>query len=69
MAERRLASNLANKWHRPYSQMVNYVRMRMRIALARSNSLLIRGSRDREPSRPFVQSGSALVGSQTWTER
>ena len=68
MAEKRVASNLANQWHRPYSQMVNYVRMRMRIALARSNSLLIRGSRDREPKRPFIQSGSALAGRQTWEE-
>jgi len=68
MAEKRLASGLADKWQRPYSQMANYVRRRMRIAIARSNSLLIRGSRDREPHRPFVTSGAALSGRQTLEE-
>ena len=68
-AERRMAAYLAEKWHRPYSQMVHFVRLRMRMSIARSNSLLIRGSRDRMPSRPFIQSGSALNGGQTWTER
>jgi hypothetical protein len=69
MMEKRLASYLANKWHRPYPQMVPYVRLRIRMALARSMSLLIRGSRDREPARGFVQSGSALHVRQTWEER
>ena len=46
-AEKRLATHLASKWNRGYSQMVYYVRVRMAIAVVRANSLLIRGSRDR----------------------
>ena len=45
-AEKRLATHLAGKWNREYSQMVYYVRVRMAIAVVRANSLLIRGSRD-----------------------
>ena len=69
MAEKRLASYLAAKWQRPYHQMVPYVRLRIRLSLVRRMSLLIRGSRDREPARGFVQSGSALHVRQTWEER
>ena len=46
-AERRMAAHIAKKWQRPYHQMLPFVRLRMRLALAKSNSLLIRGSRDR----------------------
>jgi hypothetical protein len=45
-AERRLATHLASKWKRGYSQMVYYVRVRMAIAAVHANSLLNRGSRD-----------------------
>lgn len=68
-AEKRLAALLAAKWQRPYSQMAHYVRSRMAISIVRANSLLIRGSRDRRPTRPFVQCGSALDGVQTLHER
>ena len=68
-AERRCASMLAKKWHLQYSQMVHFVRVRMALAVARSNSLLIRGSRAREPNRPFIQSRTALYEPQTWQER
>jgi hypothetical protein len=44
--EKRLATHLAGKWNREYSQMVYYVRVRMTIAVVRANSLLICGSRD-----------------------
>jgi hypothetical protein len=47
-AEKRLATHLAGKWNREYSQMVYYVRVRMAIAVIRVNSLLIRGSRDQQ---------------------
>ena len=50
MAEKHMAKLLSEKWNRPLHMMVPFVRLRMRIALARSQSLLIRGSRDREPS-------------------
>ncbi len=45
-AEKRLATHLAGKWNREYSQMVCYARVRMAIAVVRANSFLIRGSRD-----------------------
>ncbi|KAL7524872.1 hypothetical protein ACHAXR_000752, partial [Thalassiosira sp. AJA248-18] len=64
-AEKRLATLLANRWRRPYSQMVGYVKVRMAIAVVRANSLLIRGSRDRAPRRPFIECGSALHTMQT----
>ena len=69
MAEKRLACYLSKKWHRPYSQVVHFVGVRMALALARSTSLLLHGSRDREPARPFIQSGSALHEPMTWQER
>ena len=50
-AERKLASRLASKWDREYSEMVGFVRMRMAIAVVRANSLLIRGSRERRTTR------------------
>ena len=59
-AERRIASQLAEKWDRPYSQMVHYVRCRMSIAIVRSNTLLLRGTRDRKEPRPFVNNGAAV---------
>ena len=45
-AEKRLATHLAGKWNREYSQMVYYVRVSTAIAVVRANSLLIRGSHD-----------------------
>jgi hypothetical protein len=45
-AEKRLATHLAGKWKRGYSQMVYYVRVWMAIAVVCANSLLIPGSRD-----------------------
>ena len=68
-AEKRLASALAKKWKRPYSQMVQYVKMRMNIAIVRSNSLLLRGSRDRAPTRPFINCGSAFYAAQAMREQ
>jgi hypothetical protein len=45
-AEKKLATHLAGKWNREYSQMVYYVRVSTAIAVVRANSLLIRGSHD-----------------------
>ncbi len=68
-AKRRLATYLASKWKRGYSQMVCYVRVRMVIAVVRANSLLIHGSRDRQrPRRPLIPDGAALGDWQTWQE-
>jgi hypothetical protein len=54
-AEKCLAYHLSEKWHKPLPQMVYYVRIRMSIVVVRANSLLIRGSRDRQcPRRPVI---------------
>jgi hypothetical protein len=67
MAERRLASQLAWKWKRDYSEMVGYVRTRMCLAVLRANTLLIRGSRDRRSrARPLMDDGAAMVGWRHW---
>ena len=59
-AEKAMTMALSRKWGRPYPHMCQYVRLRLRIALARNNTLILRGSRDCEPSRPFIESGTAL---------
>jgi hypothetical protein len=70
-AERRLASHLGTKWRKGYSEMVHYVRVRMALAVVRANSLLIRGSRDRQrvPRPHIIADGSALLDWQTWQDR
>jgi hypothetical protein len=69
-AERKLATHLAAKWGKGYSEMVHYVRVRMALAVVRANSLLIRGSRDRQrASRPQIVDGSAMNDWQTWEDR
>ena len=69
-AEKRLATQLAGKWKREYSQMVYYARVRIAIAVVQANSLLIRGSRDQQrPCRPLIPDGAALGDWQTWQDR
>ena len=46
-AEKRLASVLADKWKKVYSEMVFYVRVRMALSVVKANRLLIRGSSGR----------------------
>ena len=43
-----LASYLARKWQKNYSEMVFYVKARMALSVVRANSLLLQGSRDRQ---------------------
>ena len=64
-----MAKGLSCKWGSPYPVMCGFVRMRLRIALARNNTLLLRGSRDREPARSFIKSGTTLYQRQSWEER
>ena len=45
--ERRIASLLAEKWDRPYSEMVGYVRGCMGLAIIRHNTRHLRGSRSK----------------------
>ena len=42
---RKVALQLTAKWHLPYSQVINYVRTRIAIAITRATHLCIRGSR------------------------
>ena len=42
--ERRIASLLPEKWDRPYSEMVGYVRGRMGLAIIHHNTTFLRGS-------------------------
>ena len=68
--EKRLASHLGTKWGKGYPEMVHYVRVRMALAVVRANSLLLRGSRDRQRTpRPHIADGSALLDWQTWQDR
>ncbi|KAL7527891.1 hypothetical protein ACHAXR_002181 [Thalassiosira sp. AJA248-18] len=63
-AEKRLATVLATRWRRPYSRMVGYVKVGMALAVVSTNSLLICGSHDWPPRRPFIECGSALHAMQ-----
>jgi hypothetical protein len=56
MAEKWMASYLSKKWYQHYSQMVPFVRLRIWLSIAMSNTLLIHGSRELDAARPFVQS-------------
>ena len=42
---KRLSMKLAEKWHRPYSQTVSFVKTRFAISLVRAKNRCIRGSR------------------------
>jgi hypothetical protein len=61
-ASKRLASSLAAKWKRSYSEICGYVRSRISIALVRSSSRCLRA--DRTPTQrfrnPMWESGTGL---------
>ena len=61
-ASKRLASSLAAKWKRSYSEICGFVRSRLSIALVRSSSRCLRG--DRNPTQrfhtPIWDSGTGL---------
>jgi hypothetical protein len=62
-ARKRLASRLASRWKRAYSQVCGYVRSRLAIALVRSTSRCLRWDRNpivRQPHSPW-DSGSGLA--------
>ena len=58
-----LAAKLAEKWQRPYSEVCGYVRSRISVSLARSTSLLLRGSRQHYATsgQPIWENGSGLT--------
>ena len=47
-AEQRLAALLMVKWKQEYPEVVNFVRVRMALAVVCSNTLLLRMERDKE---------------------
>ena len=70
LAERRLASKLAEKWGREYSEMVGFVRTKMTMSVIRANTLLVRGSRQRRRGGlPCIEDGAAMMGWHHWRER
>ncbi len=65
-AERRLAAILAGKWTRQYSEMVNFVRTRMSLAVVRSNTLLLRGDRSKLWRRRAPSDGVAATSARVY---
>ena len=61
-ASKRLASLLANKWKRAYSEVCGYVLSRQALALVRATSLCLRGTRDPTDRRhrPIWECGTGL---------
>ena len=60
--EKRIASLLAVKWRREYSELLGFVRAKMAMVVVRANTLLLRGARLKRPKWiPFVD-GATLEG-------
>lgn len=61
-ARKRLASRLAAKWNREYSQICGFVRSKLAVALVRTTSRCLRGTRDpgRRPQALDWVAGSGL---------
>ena len=57
-AERRIASLLAAKWDRRYSEMCCFVRRRIALLIARSTTLLLRGDRSTAWKRRAPEDGA-----------
>ena len=60
--EKRIASLLAAKWGREYSELVGFVRAKMALAVVRANTLLLRGARLKRPKWIPFDDGAALEG-------
>jgi hypothetical protein len=58
--EKRVASLLASKWNRPYSEMVGFVRGRMSLAVIRSNTMLLRGARAGRAWKPVIEDSAGV---------
>ena len=63
--KRRLASILATKWGRSYSEMANFVRTRMSLAVVRSNTLLLRGDQNNSLRRRAPLDGIAVTSTES----
>ena len=58
--EKRVASLLATKWDRRYSEMVGFVRGRMSLAVIRSNTMLLRSARADRAWKPVIKDGAGV---------
>ena len=67
--EKQVASLLATKWNRSYSEMAGFVKSRMSLAIIRSNTMLLCGSRTSRRFVPAIQAGcefDAMAGIAKW---
>ena len=60
--KKRIASLLATKWDRHYSELCGIVRARMSLAVVRNNTLLLRGTRMGKSATFQAEDGAALQG-------
>ena len=68
-AQRRLASLFSNKLKQEYSDMCGFVRAWMSLSIVRSNTLLLRGARDKEAyigQRPNLEDGAVMALLAPW---
>ena len=66
--EKRIASLLADKWDRSYSELVGYVGGRMAMSILRSNSVCLRGARVKKRTVPWVADSAADEATRGRTE-
>ena len=67
--EKQVASLMATKHERRYSEMIGFVRVQMWLAVIRSNTLLLCGARVRRAFRPEILDGvafSTMEGIREW---
>eukprot|EP00957_Ditylum_brightwellii_P122535 9344438-Ditylum_brightwellii.AAC.1 len=58
-----MASMLAIAWQREYLEMCGFVRVQMALALARSNTMMLRNARDQEGKharRPVMEDDAGM---------
>ena len=68
-SHKRLAALLSYKLKREYSEMCGFVKSRMSLAIVRSNSLILRGPRDKGVlirQRPEMIDGSVMAMLAPW---
>ena len=62
--EKQIASLLADKWERAYSEMVGYVRGRMAMSILRPNNVCLWGARVKNRTVPWVEDSAAYEATQ-----
>ena len=68
-AEKTLANLLAARWEQPYSNVVNFVRVRMQLAVIRATTLLLRTERDKQLwTRRAPEESAACLGGRRLTD-